>query len=794
MPGPTDLEQLLLEYVNAARLNPLGDAAHYVNGYTPLTSPDPRVQSAINFFGVSGPAFFAQMSALTPTPPLAWNDSIAAASRAHSQAMINADSQSHQLPGEPGFGDRVTNAGYNFSSLGENIFAFAQSMLYGHAGFMIDWGAGSDGMQTPAGHRLNIMNSTFREIGIGVVADANPATAVGPYVITEDLGRALNGPSVLLLGVAYNDTDNNNFYSLGEGRGGLSINAAGVSTTSTSSGGYAMGVAAGVRTVTVSGGSLTAPLVFTADLANATNAKFDVVGQSTLLTSSSITLVSGVDTVRGLGATGLTIMGSGRDESFIGTSGNDVLNGAAGNDTLDGGVGADALVGGPGNDVYLVDNAMDRVTEHFGEGVDTVMSSITYVLPANVDNLTLIGSASIDATGNGLDNTITGNAGNNTLFGDLGADTLIGGAGNDTYIIGDVDTIVDSAGIDAVQTYIPWTLAAGLENLTLLGSAAFGVGNASNNVITGNDADNPLLRGDGGADVIFGGAGNDWIDGDSGNNLLPVGQTAGNDTVDGGAGDDTVLGGDGDDQISGGDGTDVLVGEGGNDLMYGQADIDYLDGRQGNDQLFGGDGNDILFGDGLATTYGFGSDTLHGENGDDIIMGESGDHNAPGALDVLYGDDGNDLIYGGAGDDYIYGGNGADIIDGGAGNDVIVGGAGADILVGSGDSSNVGGPAATLGNDLFVYTAMADAGDTIYGFDTRLGNTDGIDLRPLFDALGYTGNAARADGWLTVTTGNTPADAVIWVDANGGGNSYVPLLAVAGVAPAALTDSLLLIQ
>jgi hypothetical protein len=211
MPGPTDLEQLLLEYVNAARLNPLGDAAHYVNGYTPLTSPDPGVQSAINFFGVSGPAFFAQMSALTPTQPLAWNDAIAAASRAHSQAMINADSQSHQLPGEPGFGDRVTNAGYNFSSLGENIFAFAQSMLYGHAGFMIDWGAGSDGMQTPAGHRLNIMNSTFREIGIGVVADANPATAVGPYVITEDLGRALNGPSVLLLGVAYNDTDNNNF-------------------------------------------------------------------------------------------------------------------------------------------------------------------------------------------------------------------------------------------------------------------------------------------------------------------------------------------------------------------------------------------------------------------------------------------------------------------------------------------------------------------------------------------------------------------------------------------------------
>ena len=52
-------------------------------------------------------------------------------------------------------------------------------------------------------------------------------------------------------------------------------------------------------------------------------------------------------------------------------------------------------------------------------------------------------------------------------------------------------------------------------------------------------------------------------------------------------------------------------------------------------------------------------------------------------------------------------------------------------------------------------------------------HNDYMHSRPLFDALGYTGNAARADGWLTVTTGNTPADAVIWVDANGGGNCYI---------------------
>jgi len=151
-------------------------------------------------------------------------------------------------------------------------------------------------------------------------------------------------------------------------------------------------------------------------------------------------------------------------------------------------------------------------------------------------------------------------------------------------------------------------------------------------------------------------------------------------------------------------------------------------------------------------------------------------------------------LYGGAGDDSIFGGDGNDVIDGGSGNDVIAGGEGADILVGSGDSSYIGGPTATSGNDLFVYTALADAGDTIYGFDPRAGDSDGIDLRPLFDALGYTGTAARADGWLTVTTGDTPGDSVVWIDSDGGGNSYVPLITVAGVAPAALTDAFLLIQ
>ena len=227
-----------------------------------------------------------------------------------------------------------------------------------------------------------------------------------------------------------------------------------------------------------------------------------------------------------------TIDGTGNDLDNIltGNSKANTLVGLEGNDTLDGKGGADTMLGGLGDDTYVVDSAGDVVTELIGEGIDTVRSSVAYVLGQNVENLVLTGSSGISGTGNALDNTITGNSGANTLRGHegndyinggSGNDTMIGGAGDDTYIVGstgDVVTELANEGQDSVHSSVTYTLSANVENLTLTGTGAInGTGNGADNVLIGNSGKNTLsglagddwLEGKGGVDTLTGGAGND---------------------------------------------------------------------------------------------------------------------------------------------------------------------------------------------------------------------------------------------------------------------------------------------
>ncbi|MDS7968862.1 putative Ig domain-containing protein [Acinetobacter sp. V117_2] len=256
-------------------------------------------------------------------------------------------------------------------------------------------------------------------------------------------------------------------------------------------------------------------------------------GTDTVQSSVTYTLVNNVENLTLTGTTAINGTGNALNNVIVGNSAINTLTGGAGDDYLDGGVGADKLLGGTGNDSYVIDNTGDIVTENTGEGIDTVLSSITYTLGNNLENLTLTGSTAINGTGNALNNvlvgnsainTLTGGAGDDYLDGGAGADKLLGGLGNDTYVIdnsGDTVTENASEGIDTVLSSITYILGSNLENLTLSGSTAINAtGNTLNNTLTGNS----------GINALNGGAGNDILDGQGGN-----------DQLTGGTGADTAL-------------------------------------------------------------------------------------------------------------------------------------------------------------------------------------------------------------------------------------------------------------
>jgi Ca2+-binding RTX toxin-like protein len=132
-----------------------------------------------------------------------------------------------------------------------------------------------------------------------------------------------------------------------------------------------------------------------------------------------------------------------------GAAGNDTLYGMGGDDFLDGGTGYDTMYGGAGNDIFYVDSGADQVIESSDSGFDGVISRVSYVLPANVEVLSLYGAAYLAGTGNASHNTIQGQDGNNVLRGLDGSDILQGFDGDDVLYGGlGSDTLYGGAGFD----------------------------------------------------------------------------------------------------------------------------------------------------------------------------------------------------------------------------------------------------------------------------------------------------------------------------------------------------------
>ncbi len=256
----------------------------------------------------------------------------------------------------------------------------------------------------------------------------------------------------------------------------------------------------------------------------------DNVGDVVIERDASPTQIDAVNSVidytLGANVEWLNLLGS---DNLNGTGNalNNRITGNSGNNILDGGLGADFMAGGTGNDTYIVDNVNDVISETstLANEIDTVKSSISWKLGANLENLTLTGTANTYAVGNALNNVLTGNDGNNELNGGAGIDTMIGGKGDDSYALdqaAELTLIQENAaeGNDTLILLYPSTAQTNVvdlgisnlqnvENVTLSGAGTFTLlGNSLNNTLIGNDQAN-ILDGGAGADTLTGGGGAD---------------------------------------------------------------------------------------------------------------------------------------------------------------------------------------------------------------------------------------------------------------------------------------------
>ena len=242
-------------------------------------------------------------------------------------------------------------------------------------------------------------------------------------------------------------------------------------------------------------------------------------GKDTIQSYITFSTQQNIENITALGGDSINLSGNSLDNIIEGNIGDNILSGLegsdilialAGDDTLDGGKGRDQMSGGKGDDLYIVDSRSDVLYEQADEGFDTVSSSATFVLGANIEKLILTGTSNIAAGGNSLDNVIIGNAGNNYINGGLGADDMQGGDGDDIYVVDNAkDTILDATGNDTVRASIDYTLPGEIENLELIGLLDLeAYGNSSDNHITGNSGNN-VINGFSGNDVLFGKGGED---------------------------------------------------------------------------------------------------------------------------------------------------------------------------------------------------------------------------------------------------------------------------------------------
>jgi Ca2+-binding RTX toxin-like protein len=365
----------------------------------------------------------------------------------------------------------------------------------------------------------------------------------------------------------------------------------------------------------------------------------------------------------------------------------DVLLGGDGNDTLDGGANADSMVGGKGDDVYYIDDASDEALENLGEGND---DRIVAALKqsgglfdidlrtdfANIEHVSMIGTANISAIGNRDGNSLLGNSGNNTLDGREGDDTLLGGGGNDSLFGFDgADSLYGGSGAN--------TLEGGK------GSDTYVVDRGTDRII------GELANLDGGIDLVRTRVNFDPLQSslvsEYFNPYLPDGSPSKNKAPSFASLDLEAFYSLENFELLGG----AVYGIGNardNDFTVSGNGGAYILGQGGSDEIRGGAGDDSLYGDNndfYATP--------------DLYAAAPFDTRTKAFVDGIIGMAGNDTLVGGDGNDWLDGGASYDSLIGGAGNDTFVVNNIRDFVDASGGGSN----------ELFTSINLSDVPDNI---------------------------------------------------------------------------------
>jgi Ca2+-binding RTX toxin-like protein len=476
------------------------------------------------------------------------------------------------------------------------------------------------------------------------------------------------------------------------------------------------------------------------------------------------------DAVEGLELTGTAAI------SGTGNAGNNTLNGALS-------AAANVLTGGAGNDTYILGTG-DVVVENAGGGIDTIQSNITYSLNvANVENVTLSGTASVSAVGDAGDNVLTGNTGSNALIGGAGNDTLIGGAGNDQYsAIGassGVDIINDTSGTDAIYYSAAENIAVESLQITRAGNDLRVAVDASNSVTVQNwysGATNVVEQ----LTVYEQGVGFSYNSAQlqgraDGINTGPVVQFApGNASAQTGIALAWQLPLNTFSDIESQHSLNYVATLGSGAALPTWLSFDSATRTLAGTPPAGSIGSlsikvtatdagllsafttltlDVAQGPVLGTA---GNDTLNGDATNNILYGLAGDDvvNGLGGNDELSGGLGNDTLFGGAGDDYMYDSEGGDdYLDGGLGADEMYGGIGNDIYV----VDNIGDYVEEWGGE---------------GFDeirSSISFTIGASFLDDIEKLTLTGSAALSgtgNALDNVLTGNSGSNTLSGMDGN----------------------------